>query len=193
MTSRRPYWCPKLILWELNYFLMQTLSFVPINLHSCWPREWKRSITVRPRANGRNIVGQQLPTLLDVTCCVRLHMLLHVVAPSLKPVKHFSQKLPTILLFRDRWSVAQQCWSDPFAQLFQRCWDHARPLRMDNKDLWVVFFSRCTAGLKFVGSCYIRLHTTANAHATIPNIVGETMLGVVAPVCTQHNAKATWI
>ena len=31
------------------------------------------------RANGRNIVGQQLPTLLDVTCCVRLHSLLHVV------------------------------------------------------------------------------------------------------------------
>ena len=28
---------------------------------------------------GRNIVGQQLPTLLDVTCCVRLHILLHVV------------------------------------------------------------------------------------------------------------------
>jgi len=57
MTSRRPYWCPKtikrrpcwcpkLILWELNSFLMQTLSFVPINLHRCWPREWKHSIWV---------------------------------------------------------------------------------------------------------------------------------------------------
>ena len=31
------------------------------------------------RANGRNTVDQQLPTLLDVTCCVRLHTLLHVV------------------------------------------------------------------------------------------------------------------
>ena len=50
MTSRRPYWCPKTmklrpcwcpkpVLWELNSFLMQTLSFVPINLHRCWPRE----------------------------------------------------------------------------------------------------------------------------------------------------------
>ena len=29
---------------ELNYFLMQTLSFVPINLHRCWPRERKHSI-----------------------------------------------------------------------------------------------------------------------------------------------------
>ena len=42
MTSWRPHWCPKtmkrrpcwsprLILWELNSFLMQTLSFVPVN------------------------------------------------------------------------------------------------------------------------------------------------------------------
>ena len=55
MTSRRPYWCPKTmkrrpcwcpkpVLWELNSFLMQTLSFVPINLHTCWPREWRHSI-----------------------------------------------------------------------------------------------------------------------------------------------------
>ena len=35
---------------------------------------------LKPRANGRNIVGQQLPTLLDVTCCIRLRTLLHVVA-----------------------------------------------------------------------------------------------------------------
>ena len=46
MTSRRPYWCPKTkkwwpcwfprpILWELNSFLTQTLSFVPVNLHRC--------------------------------------------------------------------------------------------------------------------------------------------------------------
>ena len=29
-------------------------------------------------AKGRNIVDQKLLTLLDVTCCVRLHTLLHV-------------------------------------------------------------------------------------------------------------------
>ena len=34
----------------------------------------------KPRANGSNIVHQQLPTLLDVTCYVRLYTLLHVVA-----------------------------------------------------------------------------------------------------------------
>ena len=55
MTSRRPYgclktmkrrpcWCTKPILSELNSFLLQTLSFVPINLPSrYWPREWKRA------------------------------------------------------------------------------------------------------------------------------------------------------
>ena len=74
---------------------------------------------------------------------------------------------------------------DPFAQLFQHCWGHARSLRMVYKDLWVVSFPRCTAGPNIVGSCCIRLHTTANTHATTPNIVGATMLGVVASVCTQ--------
>ena len=32
--KRRPCWCPKPVLWELNSFLMPTLSFVPINLHT---------------------------------------------------------------------------------------------------------------------------------------------------------------
>ena len=45
--KRRPCWCPKPILWELNSFLMQTLSFVPMNLHRCSPREWKHSILAR--------------------------------------------------------------------------------------------------------------------------------------------------
>ena len=47
------------------------------------------------------------PFAHPVACCL---MLLHVVAQSLKPVKLFSQQLPTFLLFGDRWSVAQQCW-----------------------------------------------------------------------------------
>ena len=47
------------------------------------------------------------PFAHPVACC---WMLLRVVARSLKPVKLFSQQLPTFLLFRDRRSVAQQCW-----------------------------------------------------------------------------------
>ena len=34
------------------------------------------------------------------------------------------------------------------------------------------------------GSCCIRWQTTANMDTTTPNIVGATMLGVVASVCT---------
>ena len=70
-------------------------------------------LRLKPRGNGRNIVGQHLPTLLDVTCPVRLHTLLHVVGKcctKFEPVRLLSQHLPTFLLFHDRRSVAQQCW-----------------------------------------------------------------------------------
>ena len=73
---------------------------------------------------------------------------------------------------------------DPFAQLFQH-WGHARSLRMVYKDLWAVSFLRCTGGPKIVGSCCIRLQTTANTHATTPNIIAPIMLGVVASVWTK--------
>ena len=73
-----------------------------------WPTvQLTLKLGLKPQANGRSIVGQQLPTLLDVTCCVRLHtgpccMLLGVVAQSLKVVKLLAtckrtQQLPTLL------------------------------------------------------------------------------------------------
>ena len=46
MTSRRPCLCTKKILWELNSFHMLKLYFIPSNLQSCWPRDWKRSIGI---------------------------------------------------------------------------------------------------------------------------------------------------
>ena len=50
MKSQRPYWSVQnnetaamlvfqSVLWEFTSLLMQTLSFVPLNLHRCWPRE----------------------------------------------------------------------------------------------------------------------------------------------------------
>ena len=114
-------------------------------------------------------------------CC----MLLDVVAQSLKPVKLFSQQLPTFVLFRDRRSVAQQCWI--------RC--TALPTLLGPRTLITHGLQRlmgcilCHDALQVPAllglSCCIRLHTTANMHATTPNIVGATMLGVVASVCTQ--------
>ena len=146
-----------------------------------------KSTKVNPRTNGRNIVGQQLPTLMDVTCCVRLHTLLHVVAccwAKFETGQAFQPTTPYISFVP--WSPKRSATMlDSFAQLFQHCWGHARSLRMVYKDLWVVSFPRCTAGPKIVGSCCIRLYTTAKTHAATPNIVGATMLGVVASVCTQ--------
>ena len=58
------------------------------------------------------------PTTPNIICwmlhvasaCTPCCTLLDVVAQSLKLVKLFSLQLPTFLLFRDRRSVAQQCW-----------------------------------------------------------------------------------
>ena len=132
---------------------------------------------LKPRANGRNIVGQQLPSLLDVTCA------------KFETGQTFQPTTPNISFAP--WSPKRSATMlDPFAQLFQHCWGHARSLRMVYKDLWVVSFPRCTAGPNIVGSCCIRLHTTANTHTTTPNIVGATMFGVVASVCTQSQTCA---
>ena len=69
------------------------------------------SLLIKSRPNGRNIVGQQLPTWLDVICCASVctpccimpgRVLLGVVTQSLKPVKLLAtrkqtQQLPTLL------------------------------------------------------------------------------------------------
>ena len=58
MMPRSPYWCSKTMKrwgcwcykpthWELNSFTMYMFSIVPINLHRCCPRDWKRSISLR--------------------------------------------------------------------------------------------------------------------------------------------------
>ena len=138
-------------------------------------------MSLRLLANGRNIFGCYTlrPFAHPVACC---WMLLPVVEPSLK--KTFQPTTPNISFVS--WSPNRSATMlDPFAQLFQHCCSHARSLRMDYKDFWVVFFPRCTTGLKLVGRCCIRLYTTANTHTTTPNIVGATMLGDGAPVCTQ--------
>ena len=54
--------------WE-SKLVSLTLTFFPFLL-------------LKPRANRRNVAVQQLPTLLDFTCCVRLHTPLDVVGSS---------------------------------------------------------------------------------------------------------------
>ena len=119
--------------------------------------------------------------------CTPCYMLLDVVAcccAKFETGQTFQPITPNISFVL--WSPKRSATMlDPFAQLFQHCWGRARALRLVYKDLWVVSFPRRTAGPNIVGSCCIRLHTTANTHATTPNIVGATMLGVIASVCTQ--------
>ena len=67
--------------WQLLRSFAYTTQQVPTsanNSQQCWaqqccdllrPFEW----VLRPMQNERNIVGQQHPTLVGPTCCVRLH------------------------------------------------------------------------------------------------------------------------
>ena len=131
-----------------------------------------------------SIVGCYMLRLFahPVVCCL---MLLRVVAQSLKPVKLFSQQLQTFLLFLDRRSVAQQCW----IRL------HSSSNIVGATHGFLRSFPRCTVGPNNVGSCCIRLHTTSKTDGTTPNIVGATMLGVVASVCMQPKTvslEAPW-
>ena len=64
LTSLPPCWCPQQwngghvvsqtsveTVWKLNLSRPLKLAYVPRNLHSCWQREWKRSInesTIEP-------------------------------------------------------------------------------------------------------------------------------------------------
>ena len=124
--------------------------------------------------HGRNIVGQQLPTLLDVACCVRLHTLLHVVGccwAKFETSQTFQPTTPNISFVP--WSPKRSATMlNPFAQLFQHCWGRARSLRMVYKDLWVVSFPPCTAGPNIVGSCCVRLHAALSV---------QTLTGFVKP------------
>ena len=167
-----------------------------------------RSLALKAHANGRNIVGQQVPTLLGPTCCVRLHSMLALVASCwhlldvvgwcLKLVKHLAQQVPTFLLFCGHRSEAQHCWvhlhripnNVGYAQAHFFCfyWDfECRMQRISNE-------ARPTANN--VGSCCARLnrtHNTCEQLATTPNIVGPTMLGVVASVCMGlYKWSPTW-
>ena len=114
-----------------------------------------RGRNIRLRANGRNIVGccMSRPFAHPVACCC---MLLRVVAQSLKPVKLFCQQLPTFLLFRDRRSLAQQCWI------------------------------RLRSSSNIVGATlahYAWFTKTYGLHPSHDALQVPTFLGVVAPVC----------
>ena len=60
--KRRPGWCPKPVLWEMNLFI----SFVPTNLHNRWPRKWKRStLGLQPRDKAAMLVVDIIEFFLE--------------------------------------------------------------------------------------------------------------------------------
>ena len=78
MTSQRPYLCYenndsvamfvyKKITWELNSFHMLKLSFIPSNLQSCWPCDWKQSILIFNHFKPFEDIHNQ--TVLNEECC----------------------------------------------------------------------------------------------------------------------------
>ena len=93
--------------------LIHSLERLPLKLVfvSPYPREYvtKRNENWAWSQVTPNTVGCYMlrPLAHLVVCCC---VLLRAVGQSLKPVKLLSQQLPTFLLFRDRRSVAQQCW-----------------------------------------------------------------------------------
>ena len=114
MTSRRPYWCPKTmkrrpcwcpkpILWELNSFLMQTRFFVPINLHRCWPREWKHSI----------VRWNTLANDPQLSCNLQISQFKSIM------YKYYVDAFPSSLLPR-AWSRALIPFPFPFERLSRR-------------------------------------------------------------------------
>ena len=104
-----------------------------------------------------------LPVASVCTPCFRLLDVVTCCCAKFEAGQTFQPTTPNISFVP--WSPKRSATMlDPFAQLFQHCWGHKRSLRMVYKDLWVVSFPRCTAGPNIVGSCCIRLHTTANTH-----------------------------
>ena len=109
-------------------------------------------------------------------CCMLLDVVVYCCA-KFETGQTF--QLTTLSISFVPWSPKRSATMlDPFAQLFQHCWGHARSLRMVYKDLWIVSFPRCSAGPNIVGNCCIRLHTTAN---TLPTLLAQQCWELLRP------------
>ena len=129
-----------------------------------------------------NILGCYM--LRRTPCC----MLLHVVACCAKfeTGQTFEPTTPNISFVS--WSPTYSATT--FSQLFQHCWGHAGALHMVSKFLRVVSFSRFTVNPNIVGSCCIRLHTTANTDVTATKIHAQQCWEFLRPFA--RNFRNRW-
>ena len=141
-----------------------------------------------PRANRCNIASQQPTTLLDVTCCVRLHAMLLVVACC-------------CVLFRKVWN-GSKFWANNSQDFF--CW-----IRLHSSyNIVGATHAHYTWSPKSYGLYpshdALQVPTVSgvvctpltNTVTTTPNIVGRTILGVVCytavfSVVTQRSFPLT--
>ena len=65
--------------WMLHVASVCTSCCMLLDVVACCCAKFETDQTFRPEQTDATVVGLQLPTLLDVTCCVRVHILLHVV------------------------------------------------------------------------------------------------------------------
>ena len=130
-------------------------------------------LTVKSRANGRRIVGQQLPTLLDVTCCVRLHTPLHVVAccwEMLRKVWNLSNFEPTTP------NISFDQWLPKYIMVRLHSSSSSAGATHANYK-WSTKSSGSNPSHDAVQvPTIIRLHTIANTDATTPNIYSKQYL-----------------
>ena len=126
--------------------------------------------SVKPCAQCRR-TQQCWTTTPNIVGCYTLHPFVHPVAcccAKFETDQTFTLTTPNIsfVLSTPRRGATML---EPFAQLFQHCKGHARALLMVSKILWVVTFPQCSEG------------------TSTSNIVGQTMLGVVAFLCMLFN------
>ena len=136
-----------------------------------------------------NIVGCYMlrPFVHPVACCC---MLLYVVAQSLKQFKILNQLLPTFLLFRDRRSVAQQCWIRLHSSANIVGATHAH-YTWSPKSYGLYPSHDALQVLTLSGVVCTPLTNTVITTPT-SKIVGRTILAVVAFVCTQLLRHQLW-
>ena len=122
-------------------------------------------IPLKPQGNACNIVGQQLPTLLDFTVCICLHTLLQVVVCCWTKFETGQTFKPTTpqhsYFFCDCWSIVQQCW-----------------IRLHSLS-------------NIVGDTHVHYTWSPKSYGLYPShdaLQVPTLLGVVASICTMLGA-----
>ena len=142
-------------------------------------------------ANGRNIVGQQPSTLLDVTCRVRLHTLWHVVACFWELLHPFAHH------YQHGRNNSHHCWHNNVGSCCVRLHVFKCYMQTDitlfaynSQHCWMLHVASvctpCCMSLPVVGSCCAKFET---GHTFIYVQTDATTPNKVASVCTGLDYK----